>query len=80
MSETTQKIKLISGAEPRRDGEYPEVYLVGSALVTRIEVREQNMGTYGIMWFDVYGGETLIASMNAAHVVSVTYFPEDHSA
>lgn len=70
------KIKLIAGAEPHREGEYAEIYIVGHAPVTKIEAREQNLGTYGIMWFDVFNGETIIASMNALHVASVAYFTE----
>jgi len=66
-------IKCICGAEPRREGEVPEYYMVESHTVTRIEPREQNFGSYGILWFDVFKGDTLIASMNAMHVASVTY-------
>ena len=43
-------IKIICGVEPHREGEYPDVYVVGSSHVTRIEEREQNLGTYGIVW------------------------------
>lgn len=75
-----QTIKAISGLEPRREGEYPECYVVGhrgsaTPEVTRIEMRLENLGSYGITWFDVFAGETLIASMNAIGVVSVEYFP-----
>ena len=80
-----QTIKAISGLEPRREGEYPECYVVGqrgSAIpeVTRIEMRLENLGSYGITWFDIFAGETLIASMNAMAVASVEYYPPDDLA
>lgn len=74
------RIKHICGAEPNREGEYPEIYIVGASPVRRIEAREQNLGTYGIMWFDVFSDDALIASMNASHVASVVYFPDDPTA
>lgn len=72
----SMKIKMVCGPEPRREGELPDAYLVGHGSVTSIETNEQNLGTYGIVWFNVFNGETLIASMNAMHVASVSYFPD----
>lgn len=63
----------IWGAEPMRDQEDPEHHLVGRADVTRIERREENLGTYGIVWFDVFKGEALAWSMNASFVASIQY-------
>jgi hypothetical protein len=68
------KIQAIYGVEPHREGEYPETYTVGK-IITRIQAREQNLGTYGIQWFDVYHGDVIKVSMNAAYVASVSYFP-----
>lgn len=70
-----QAIKSISGPEPHRSGEYPWAYLVGCDAVTSIHEETENLGTYGITWFVVKSGETLVAKMNAAHVVHVGYFP-----
>lgn len=66
-------IKSISGPEPLREGEYPDSYTVGNSGVTRIESREQNLGTYGIIWFDIFSGETIIASVNGLYVASIVY-------
>lgn len=80
-----QKIKCVQGIEPRRDGEYPECLYVGFAhnhvdnKVHRIEVEEQNLGTYGIVWYVGYREDgSIIKRMNASHVSSVEYFkPEE---
>ena len=71
------KIKSIFGQEPRRDGEYPEGFTVGYGGVSRIEYREDNFGPYGIGWFDVYHGDTLVSSMNATAVAVVNYFNDN---
>jgi hypothetical protein len=74
------RIKLIAGMEPNRDGEWPITFAIGNGFpgpvkhtITRIDRREQNMGTYGILWFDVFDGDTLLASMNAMAVSEVQY-------
>ena len=75
----TNRIKRIFGAEPPREGEYPTTYTVGEnfgwskSIVTRIERREENFGTYGILWFDIFVGDVLLASMNAMAVSEVHY-------
>lgn len=48
-------------------------YMVGHSEVTKIERRDENMGTYGIGWYDVYKGDVRIASINAMCVEAVTY-------
>lgn len=68
-----QIIKGIWGAEPRREGEFPECHMVGSSGVTSIVRREENLGTYGIVWFDVLKDGAVACSMNAIHVASVQY-------
>ena len=68
-----QKIKAIFGVEPLRENEYPSVFLVGSDGVTEIMSREENLGEYGIRWFDVFEGRRLVASMNARFVAEVHY-------
>lgn len=66
-------IHAIHGAEPQRDGEYPSFYAVGRRGVTRIERREDNYGDHGLLWFDVYEGDRLVASMSGRHVSEVSY-------
>jgi hypothetical protein len=79
MSET-KKIIAIACPDPRRDGEYGNGARVGYSLVDRIEAREQNLGTYGILWFDVYSGDRLLESYNAVNVEVVIYEnDEQHS-
>lgn len=68
-----KKIKGVYGVEPRREGEVPDMYVVGYGGITRTIEREQNLGAYGIVWFDVFNGDDLVASQNAAHVASITY-------
>lgn len=80
-----QKIKAISGMEPHREGEYPDSYIVGygsatNGPVTSIEQRIENLGSYGIAWFDIFVSDVLIASMNAMAVASVEYYPPDDLA
>ena len=76
MNET---ISAIYGAEPRRDGEYPSIYIVGQSdwrkgpSVTSIKYREDNFGDHGVGWFDVYAGEARLASMGARHVAEIIY-------
>ena len=66
-------IRSICGAEPMREGEIPDHFHVGYAGITRIEVEEQNLGTYGIMWFVVFKGDEEAHRMNALHVATVSY-------
>lgn len=63
----------IWGAEPMREGEYPDSHMVGYSDVTRIVRREEGLGTYAIIWFDVFKGEELAWSLNASFVSSVRY-------
>jgi hypothetical protein len=63
----------IWGAEPLREGEYPDSHMVGHSDVTRIVRRDENLGTYGIVWFDVFKGEDLAWSCNASFVASIRY-------
>lgn len=69
----TQIIKAVYGPEPMREGENPSCEIVGHGGVTRIERREDNLGTYGIAWFHVFKGELLVKSYNALHVAEVIY-------
>lgn len=73
------EIKGIWGAEPLRADECPEAYIVGHGDITRIQRREENLGTYGIVWYDAFKGDELSASMNAAFVAFVAYFGADHA-
>jgi hypothetical protein len=69
------KIASIVGPEPQRPGEDPDFYQVGRQGVTHIEEREQNFGTYGILWLEVYTAEGMVARLNAMHVANTTYQP-----
>lgn len=79
---TEQKIKGVYGGEPHRDGEYPAAMVVGynmfgleSSKVDNIVAEEQNLGTYGILWFKAYRDDGyLLGQMNAAQVALVEYF------
>jgi hypothetical protein len=83
---STLKVKGVFAPEPRHADEYGWNAHVGfnfndarMGKVTRIEARKENMGTYGLLFFDVYctndeGEEHLVASFNAAKVEVVTYF------
>lgn len=77
------KIKSVFGPEPMRADEYATSFQVGygKPTVHRIEVEEQNLGTYGIMWFVAYdeNGEQ-IGRMNALHTSEVYYYPEKTDA
>lgn len=68
-----QKIRAIWGAEPVRDQEGCEAYVIGFKGVTSIVRRVENLGTYGMVWFDVFAGEQRIQSMNASFVASIAY-------
>jgi hypothetical protein len=52
---------------------------LGDLGVTRIERREENLGTYAIVWFDVFKGDHLDASFNALAVAGV-YYEEPRAA
>lgn len=76
----SDKIKAIYGAEPNREGEYPSTFAIGQhcgllypGSVTEIRYREQNFGDHGIGWFDVYGGDVRIASLNTRFVAEIHY-------
>lgn len=66
-------IRAIYGPEPLRDQEFPRCWMVGSDAVTRIEKREDNYGDHGLLWFDVYEGDRLVASMSGRHVAEIIY-------
>ena len=57
-----------AGSRCRRNAEAWQL-----AGVTRIEVEEQNLGTYGISWFVVFKGDEEAHRMNALHVATVSY-------
>lgn len=68
------KIKAIFGMEPRREGEFPMAYIAGDGNVASILRREENLGSYGITWFDIVGdGENIIVSVNALAVSEIHY-------
>lgn len=90
---TSPKIKGVFCPDPPRGDEYGWSAYVGFTFndlrqgkVSKIERREENLGTYGIVWYDVFCSppdeagftdtEVLVASFNAAQVTVVTYFTE----
>lgn len=67
------KIKLIVGFEPRREGEYPTVYEVGSLGVTAILKGGPDNDD-----FRIFKGKHLHAEMYRHGVTEVVYFaPEE---
>lgn len=79
----TQRIQGVWGIPYGREGDSEQDgYAVGGSYnVSKIEVREENLGTYGIKWYDVYDKEgNLKASFNALGVQSVIYFPPEQQA
>lgn len=47
--------------------------IVGYNSITRIERREENLGSYVIVWYDAYADKRLVKSFNAMHVSSIHY-------
>ena len=72
----TQRIRLISGHEPMREGEYPIVFQVGVEGVTEIEKWMENFGDHGVGWYRVKKGDQLFVDMNARAVAEVHYEDE----
>lgn len=73
-----QIITGVFGPEPAHGGYQGTTFVVGrehetSGAVTSIELREQNLGSYGIQWLDVWCGEQRVASLNAVHVAEIRY-------
>lgn len=75
-----RKIKMVLGAEPRRNGEYPAGFQVGFPMTSRDRVdaifeEDENFGSYGIKWYVAKRADgSTIEKMNALHTASVTYF------
>ena len=85
---TPAAILGIWGHEPKREGEYPTVYMVGApcgtfgneaTLTSRIAYREVNYGDHALGFFDVFvevdGEERQIVSMAARAVAEIHYEP-----
>ena len=70
---TEQAVIRILGALPPDFQCEQRAYAVGFEGVTRIERREENLGTYGIVWFDAFADDRLVASMNAIFLSEVEY-------
>jgi hypothetical protein len=67
------KIKSIIGPEPVHKSEYPTTWFIDYDGVTEIREVTENLGTYGITWYEVHAGDKLIAKMNALHTAEVRY-------
>jgi len=67
-----REIKGVYGAIPYKD-EDQVGYIIGYDGVTKILRRVENLGTYGIIWYDVYKGDTLHASLTAMQISEITY-------
>ena len=81
------RIKSILGFESRESDPTfytlePAYFYAYATKVSRIVKREENKGTYGITWYDVYvlgaetGKEYWHCSFNALRVEEVRYFDE----
>lgn len=70
----TPKIKGIYG--PVVEGDERVGATVGHNQVTQIEMREQDLGSYGIIWFDVFRGDKLWMSLNGMMTAQVDYFED----
>ena len=80
MNKPMETIKAVFGAEPRREGEYPTMWVVSQEYegrtITHILFREDNYGDHGLGWFDIFSGEIRLASMSARETTEVHYqFP-----
>lgn len=62
--------------EPMRENEWPTGAIVGRDGVTLIQAREQVLGEYSLLWFDVFNGDVLVSSFNARHVAEIHYTKE----
>lgn len=76
------RIKRVTGAEPRREGEYPTTFWVGypktGDTVHHIFEETENLGQYGITWFVAKRKDgSPIAKMNALHVAEVEYYKNE---
>lgn len=79
------RIQTIYGQEPVREGEYPDGMWIGMDLfrmghgntkITRIDIEEDNLGTYGIKWFVGYDENgAVVKKMNALFVATIIYDP-----
>jgi hypothetical protein len=69
-------ITSIYGREPHRGRKYPFDAIVGDKGITRIERREESLGEYGIIWFDVFKGDRLIKSINSLQISEIYYSNE----
>lgn len=74
-----QNIIGIYGMEPRRDGEYPLSYAVGSPdsrtkrVLTRIEYEIEHRGTHDIVWFAVFAGNDVVARVSENAIAEIQY-------
>lgn len=68
-----KSIRAVWGPWPSCPDEDPTGAAVGISGVTKIERREENLGTYGIVWFDVYVGNEVLRSLNALHIEQIEY-------
>jgi len=63
----------IYSAHTDKNDEPDWAYTLGVNGVTKIERSVENLGEYGIAWFDVYQGEKLYVSVNAKTVARVIW-------
>lgn len=68
-------IKQINQHEPT-NGDDPLCWWVGKEGVTAIKHRQENFGTYGVDFFDVYRGDNVIASITLMSVATILYEEE----
>ena len=69
-----QKIKRVYCADQMASNMEGAAYVVGWQNCKRIEVEEDNLGTYGIRWFVAYDEQgRIIGKINALQVIEVEY-------
>ena len=75
-------IQGIEMPEPPRENEYPLFFEVGKPIphdgpiVERITLRIENRGDHGIGWYDLWGRNELLQSINERSVARVLYAPK----
>jgi len=72
----TRKIKRVYTADQMASNTEGAGYCVGWKGVTEIREVQENLGTYGILWFEAYIGDVCIGKINALQVLEVEYFHE----
>lgn len=68
-----RRILSIAGHEPTGSNLQRMHFAVGAFGVTAIKSREENYGDHGLLWFDVWTGDWLSASVSGRAVAEIRY-------